>query len=319
LNATLWEIAILLSKWLSYLAMVATPGAVFVAWLCRQVPTGSPDAEPPGIDRRLLSHFLLPAAVLGILACSVFFLFQVGAINQRGPGGMFDPVMSQILAQTALGDGVRWRLSGFFLALVATGLWYVSRSLPAAKATPLILSSQVIITLTAAALLCIAVSFAVLGHVSQLATISRLMLVLHIAAVCLWAGSFIPLYALCSAQIQGRNGCDRQSLQSLLVLFSQALWIVLSALLVSGLWLIWQLNPDFSALLATSYGQVMLLKLALVAGLLALGARHKFSLVPALMLDGASRLRRSIRLQMGLAALILLVTAVFTTMTGPAG
>lgn len=317
MNVTLWEIAILLSKWLSYMAMLATPGAVFVAWLCRQVPSGRPGTEAPGMDRRLLSHFLLPAAVLGILASSAFFLLQVGAINQRGPGGMFDPVMSQILAQTALGDGLRWRLSGFFLALVAAGLWYVSRSLPGARATPLILSWQVISTLAGAALLCIAVSFAVLGHVSQLAIINRLMLVMHIAAVCLWIGSFIPLFALCRAGTE--NDADRQALQTLMVLFGQAAWIVLSALLISGLWLTWQLSGGPDGLLGSPYGRLLLVKLALVAGLLTLSARHKFRMVPEMMLTGVSQLCRSIRVQVCLAALILLVTAVFTTLTGPPG
>lgn len=304
----------LFSKWLSYLAMLATPGAVFVAWLCRRVPAGKAD-----VDRRLLSHYLLPAAVLGILASSAFFLFQVGAINQRGPGGMFDPVMSQILAQTALGDGLRWRLSGFFLALMAAGLWYVARSLPATKATPLILSSSVISTLAGAALLCIAISFAVLGHVSQLTIISRLMLVLHIAAVCLWAGSFIPLYVLCRDETRDSGNVDRQSLHKLMMLFGQAAWVVLSALLVSGLWLTWQLSGGPDGLLLTPYGRLLLLKLVLVACLLALGAKHKFLLVPELIVEGGVRLRRSIRVQVGLAALILLVTAVFTTVTGPSG
>lgn len=314
MSATLWETAILLSKWLSYLAMLATPGAVFVAWLCRQVPEGTADA-----DRRLLSHYLLPAAVLGILASSAFFLLQVGAINQRGPGGMFDPVMAQILSQTALGDGLRWRLSGFFLALVAAGLWYVSRSLPAAKATPLILSWQVISTLAGAALLCIAVSFTVLGHVSQLAIISRLMLVLHIVAVCLWAGSFIPLYVLCRAETRDAGDLDRAALHRVMELFGQAAWVVLSALLISGLWLTWQFSDGVEGLLTSSYGRLLLLKLALVAGLMVLGAKHKFRLVPALVSEGGARLRRSIRVQVSLAALILLVTAVFTTLTGPAG
>lgn len=314
MSATLWETAILFSKWLSYLAMLATPGAVFVAWLCRQVPEGRTET-----DRRLLSYYLLPAAVLGILASSAFFLFQVGAINQRGPGGMFDPVMAQILSQTALGEGLRWRLSGFFLALVAAGLWYVSRSLPGVKATPLILSWPVISILAGAALLCIAVSFTVLGHVSQLAIISQLMLVLHIAAVCLWAGSFIPLYVLCRDESRGAGDVDRPALHRVMVLFGQAVWVVLSALLISGLWLTWQFSDGFAGLLTSSYGRLLLLKLALVAGLMALSAKHKFRLVPALVSEGGGRLGRSIRVQAGLAALILLVTAIFTTFTGPVG
>jgi putative copper resistance protein D len=294
------------------MAMLATPGAVFVAWLCRQVPGSRPD-----FDRSLLSHYLLPTAVIGILASSAFFLFQVGAVNQSGPDGMFDPVIAQILAQSTLGDGIRWRLAGFFLALLAAGQWYIARLMPAKTARPGFLSATVTVVLAAAALLCLAVSFAVLGHVSQLTIVSRLMLVLHVSAICLWVGSFVPLYMLCSPAIPEQPDVDRQALQTLMVLFGQAAWIVLCALFISGLWLTWHLLDSPAALLNSTYGQLLLLKLLLVAGLLALSARHKFGLVPALMLVGALHLRRSIRTQIGLAALILLVTAVFTTVTGP--
>jgi len=309
-----WDIAILVSKWLSYLAMVAIPGAVFVAWLCRQVPASGPD-----FGKRLLSHYLLPASVAGIFATSLFFLFQVGAVNQRGPGGMFDPVISQILAQTALGDGVRWRLSGFFGALVAAGLWYIARSWPPAKQTPWILSSQVTTTLAAGAMLCLAISFAVLGHVSELGIVSRLMLVLHVSAICLWIGSFIPLHVVCRADADNGSDVDRQSVHALMLLFGQAAWVVLGALLVSGLWLTWHLSGGFSDMLTSAYGQLLLLKLALVIGLLSISARHKFYVVPQLVDGGLLRLRHSIGLQIALAALILLVTAALTTLTGPAG
>ncbi|OFE12545.1 hypothetical protein PHACT_04840 [Pseudohongiella acticola] len=313
MSASLWDIAVLLAKWLSYLAMLAIPGAVFVAWLCRQLSGDRPD-----VDRRVLSHLLLPATVLGILATSAFFLFQVGAINQRGAGGMFDPVIAQILAQSSLGDGLRWRLAGFFLALLAAGQWYIAKSVSTATARSGILSASVTVALAAGAVLCISLSFAVLGHVSQLTLVSRLMLVLHITAICLWTGSFVPLYLLSRPEVSGRPEADRQSLQRLMVLFGQSAWVVLCALFLSGLWLTWQLVDSPGALVTTAYGQLLTLKLLLVAGLLGLSARHKFMLVPQLMLTGALRLRRSIAGQIGLTILILLVTAVFTTLTGPA-
>lgn len=313
MNAEYWDAAILLSKWLSYLAMVAVPGAVFVAWLCHQVPAGGPD-----LGKRLVSHYLLPATVLGIVASSLFFLFQVGAVNQRGLDGMFDPIIAQILAQTTLGDGLRWRLSGFFMALVAAGLWYISRAWHATQNRPWILSSQLTTALAASAMLCIAMSFAVLGHVSELDMVSRLMLVLHLSAVCLWTGSFIPLYVVCKQDAEGGGGADRQAVHRLMLLFGQAAWIVLSALVVSGLWLAWQLSGGITGLLTSDYGRLLLLKLALVAGLMSLSVRHKFFLLPELITGGVISLRRSISVQIAVAALILVVTAALTTLTGPA-
>jgi len=72
-------------------------------------------------------------------------------------------------------------------------------------------------------------------------------------------------------------------------------------------------------MLTSAYGQLLLLKLALVIGLLSISARHKFYVVPQLVDGGLLRLRHSIGLQIALAALILLVTAALTTLTGPAG
>lgn len=68
------------------------------------------------------------------------------------------------------------------------------------------------------------------------------------------------------------------------------------------------------------YGQFVLVKLLLVALLLALAAVNKLRLTPLLVAGDQSaigRLRRSIRAEMTFAALILLVTAAFTTVVGP--
>lgn len=304
----IWDGAILLSKWLSYLAMVATPGALLISWLCALIP-----GDSLRLDRHNLSHYVLPATVLGILASSLFFLLQVGAVNQRGPAGMFDPVLAGILAESALGDGLRWRLSGFFLALICAALLFVARIWPPARPRPVILSPVLLLALGAVGLLSLAMSFAVLGHASQLGLFSRLMVVLHVSAVCMWIGALVPLYSLCGDQ----HAEDIGRVGRLMTLFGQSAWIILAALMVSGGWLLWHLTGDFAQTLSTGYGRLLLLKLVLVAGLLGLGARHRYHLVPGLTAQTLPRLRRSIALETALAGLILLLTAILTTITGP--
>ena len=64
----------------------------------------------------------------------------------------------------------------------------------------------------------------------------------------------------------------------------------------------------------------MLLKLALVAGLLTLAALNKLRLTPAVAAGdpaAVTRLRWSIAGEATLAAAILIVTATFTTVVGP--
>ena len=60
------------------------------------------------------------------------------------------------------------------------------------------------------------------------------------------------------------------------------------------------------------------MKILGVLCLLSLGALNKFRLVPALKTAGARPLQRSILGEMLLAVVILALTAVLTTVTGPA-
>jgi putative copper resistance protein D len=68
--------------------------------------------------------------------------------------------------------------------------------------------------------------------------------------------------------------------------------------------------------LTSAYGQALLTKILLVAGLLGLAARNRFRIVPALRagdLTAALRLRRSIDLEVMLALAILVVSSLLTS------
>ncbi len=304
----IWDSAILLSKWLSYLAMITVPGALLVSWLCARVP-----GDDLQLDRRLLSHYVLPMTVMGVVASSLFFLLQVGVINQRGPAGMLDPVMAGILADTSVGDGMRWRLTGFFAALISAALLYLGRVWPASRSQSATLSPMPAMVLGAIAILALSVSFTVLGHSNQLDVFSRLMVVTHVVAVSLWIGALVPLYSLCRDQ----HADEIRAVALVMKLFGQVAWIVLAAMVFSGVWMLWQLSDGFTQLLSAAHGRLLLIKLLLVAALLGLAARHKYRLAPALTAQNLFRLRRSIALEAALAGLILLLTAVLTTVTGP--
>jgi copper resistance protein D len=89
---------------------------------------------------------------------------------------------------------------------------------------------------------------------------------------------------------------------------------------IAGVVLLWVLIGNLSELWTSSYGCYIILKLGLVACLLALAALNKLRLTRRLLTgdSGALRsLRISIRAEMVLAAMILIVTAALTTLTGP--
>jgi copper transport protein len=126
----------------------------------------------------------------------------------------------------------------------------------------------------------------------------------HGLVIAFWAGSLWPLLHV--LRLRGAGAAE------VVLRFSRAAVIAVAILIASGLILAGlQLDGDPAALVTTPYGQLLLLKLGLVALLLALATYNKFRLTPALTRgeDGAvSRLARSIRLEIAAVGLILAVT-----------
>ncbi len=102
--------------------------------------------------------------------------------------------------------------------------------------------------------------------------------------------------------------------------FSQfALWCV-PLLFASGLWLAFQLTGSLPSMIATLYGQLLLLKLLLACAALALGAYNKMCVTQRLEIDAASGrclLRRTLMMDAVLFAGVLLAIGAATTLTGP--
>lgn len=312
---TSWALAELISKWVTYLSMLAVPGGFLIFMLAHRHQLDA------GVRWHLLRRYLIPASVLGIVAVSSFFLIQVGSINQRGMAGMLDRDMGALLASTALGDGLQWRLNGFVLALASAGLWWLVLRAYRAKEQrkPLVMAG------IAALFACLAlgISLAVLGHVASLTLPARVAVVLHLLAVSAWGGALVPLLMLTrSTDLGGDVGSQvgQARLISLLREYGQFGWAFIGVMLASGIYLLWQLLSAPGDLLGSDYGRLMLAKLALVTALMTLGALNKYRLVPALEAgaDGAWRaLCRSIRVELGLVLLVLTATALFTTVVGP--
>jgi putative copper export protein len=90
--------------------------------------------------------------------------------------------------------------------------------------------------------------------------------------------------------------------------------------LAAGACLLVELLHHAADLWGSGYGRMLLAKLLLVAGLLALAALNHLRLTPRLLAYDRSALkalRRSIRAEIALAGIILLVTAALTTLAGP--
>ncbi|MCK9512334.1 MAG: copper resistance protein CopC/CopD [Pigmentiphaga sp.] len=157
--------------------------------------------------------------------------------------------------------------------------------------------------LAALAILAMAAGFTWSGHASSAPPdwVARPAVWAHAIAVAAWLGSFWPLLAL-----SGPGGL------ATLERFSRFAPAVVGGIVISGAALV-ALQLDSPAdLVTTPYGRLLLLKLALVAGLLGVGADNRYRWTRAALGGEARaqrRLRRNVIVEIVLATLILGVAA----------
>lgn len=161
------------------------------------------------------------------------------------------------------------------------------------------------------------------GHAGagDLIAVAALSDLVHVGAVSLWLGGLAVL-ALCALP---RN--DPDELAKVVPLFSSLAFASVVAIVASGSFQAWRQVGSFAALTTTTYGRLLLIKLALFTGLVAVGAvsrswvRRRYR-APALALSpgpGAavaespattvSRLRRSVGAEVVIAVVLLGITA----------
>jgi copper transport protein len=160
-----------------------------------------------------------------------------------------------------------------------------------------------------------AVALALSGHIAGLpqGTAGVAVGILHCLAAAFWLGSLPPL----SAALAEKGGVYALPL---LRRFSDIAVAAVAVLIMAGLGLSMALNVTLQVFLHTAYGAVWAGKIILVGLLLVLAAWNRGVGVPQLAagkVGAAQRLRFSIRLEIGLAALILFLTAGFSLTPRP--
>ncbi|NIA67968.1 hypothetical protein HBA54_05125 [Pelagibius litoralis] len=240
-----------------------------------------------------LKRHLTVLVAVALLASLAGLFATVALLNGLGLAGGFDAELWSLVAGTAAGDAVWVRLLG--LAVLLPGLVFARLRLPAA-----VLGG-----------LAVAASFGFVGHVQddQHSFLLHALLMLHLLAIAFWIGSLWPLWRLAAAP-------DRERVAAVMERFGRLGVYFVACLLAAGIVLTWLLLDGFLPLFTTSYGLMLLAKLALVGGLLLLAALNKWRLVPVLAAADAGagvRLRLSITAEICLVAAILSVTALLTS------
>ncbi len=165
---------------------------------------------------------------------------------------------------------------------------------------------------SAAALIVLAVAMATSGHASAAppAWLARPAVALHAIAVCLWIGSLFPL----SLALRGSPSDADDIGAATLSRFSRIIPCVLAGLFASGAVLIYLQFDTPGSLWRTSYGWVLIAKLLLLAGLLALAAWNRYRLTTGVLRAEAMprhTMRRVIRAELVVAIAILAVVALW--------
>ncbi|MGY8791526.1 MAG: CopD family protein, partial [Pseudomonadales bacterium] len=222
-------LAAIVTKFALYLGVMTSAGTVMATLMFRLERT-----------RGLAMTF----AVLGIVAAILAFSLR-GANLTGDVSGLTDPEMLKLLWTTPVGTALLLRLVGLGLLIAGLLMGRVGTWVS-------VLGGVIAIW-----------SFDQVGHVSGLeTTLLDLALMLHLLAVALWIGVLTPLKRLASSSSTYASAAD----------VGHRFGVVASAtvpvLIIVGGYMGYQLVGSFTALVGTSYGQAMIIKVLLVCLLL---------------------------------------------------
>ncbi len=268
-------------------------------------------------DRRVLA--LARVAVVVALVSGVVGLGVQTAVLEGRAGGAVDPAaLARVLSATQL--GTVWLARHGLLALLAAVLFLRGEERTAADWAAF--RGQGVL-LGGASLLLAAAS----GHaaaVEPIPVLAESIDALHLAGTGIWIGALIPL-ALLMRMAASPTGADARPYAVITARrFSAVALGAVVVLVVTGAWNTWTQVGGVAALLGTPYGRLLMVKLALLIGLVALGAVSRRRLVPALA-GGAERVGRPAMRRLGWSASVeavgaaVLLTLVATMALTPPG
>lgn len=278
--------------------LAAGSGLYLVAYAARGLPASDLSAVERVMRRTLWVGGL--AVAVAVLATLAGFCVRAGHLSGMGMTGMIDPMMLTIVWEGPVGTAVLLRIAS--LVVLAAGLIAYRRA-----------AGRVIIGLGAVGY---ALSYTFVGHATEEPRwLLTTVLTVHLLAVSFWFGAFAPLAA-------ATRSLAAKDAAGLLGAFGRtAVWLVALLVAAGAIFAVYLIRSP-EGLFGSSYGQILLIKLAIVSGLLGLAALNKLRLVPALEAGdehSRGRLVRSIRLEALAVVAIFLTTAVLTSVAPPPG
>ena len=250
-----WEIAGAVARFLMYLgALLAAGLAFFLAFLHDQ-----------RADRWKLVPVVRVAAVLGLLGSVGVIVVQAALLTGRGLGSVAE---SGVL-KSVLGERLGWSIVVLLLGLAAVHL--------STNTTRLFLARS----LALCGGLAVTVSFSLWGHAVEAPSpwLAVGANVVHTTAAALWFGGLVGLAMV----LRRRSPQPVASTARILGRFSEMAAVTVLALAAAGITMTWiETGGSVSALTGTTYGRLVLAKIAITLGIVAIAAFNRYRLVPSL-------------------------------------
>lgn len=252
-------------------------------------------AGAPGGEEGRRTRDLRTYAAVGAFAGGVLWLVFTAAGMSASLAAGFDPeILTMVVSDTSFG-----RVWAARLALCLLLIWLV-------RARP---ERSGLVALTAAVLVG---SIALTGHGGlgerMLGPVHRVADSVHLLAAGAWIGGLAGLARLLVVSKPGPE------LEGSLKRFSAMGYFAVAAIVGTGLVNGWLLVGSLKALFVTTYGLVLLVKVALFGGMLGLALVNRFRLSPAIGKRSGTAaladLRRSVMIEQGLGFAVLAVVSV---------
>jgi putative copper export protein/methionine-rich copper-binding protein CopC len=302
--------AYVLVRWVNYIALLGVIGAVAF----RLLVLGVMRRRHP--DDQLARAATMRAATAGVVFATLVLLAALGRLYAQslalhGAADVLDSErIATLLRSTVWGWAWQIQIGAAVAALVAFvrarrspggGIWAVA----------------------AVAALALAVTPALSGHAAAMTgatgTLAIVTDALHVVAAAGWLGTLLVL-VICGIPAAASRGAGRRgpAVAALVRSFSPVALLFATVLVLTGITATVIHSSSLAALLGSRYGTLLLIKLGIFALVFGTGAYNFLRLQPSLGDDvAAGRLKRSAGVELGVAAGVLLVTAVLVATARP--
>jgi putative copper export protein len=301
------------TRWLELMAMLAVVGAVvFRLGVLPRAGRAMAGALQPETQVEIAdSARRLAQSALVLLSITILSRAYAEARAVFGPDRPFDSAAFGALLGTRWGTG--WLIGAAGIAVAAIGFVVVRRA-----------RSEAGWNVAALGAFAIGVAPALTGHASSTGPVALAVCadVLHVLAACAWLGTLLTLLFAALPLVRGGRSMDGIGsgplVASLVRAFHPVALTCAALVIASGLTSAWLRLPTLASLWESTYGRVLLLKLAFVAVVVVLGALNWRRTLAALGDEGsARRITRTAGAELTIAALVLAVTAVLVSTSPP--